>query len=155
MIKWNLETYPIKDLKKYPKNARNLSKQQHQHLKISIAKFGLADKPVLNKDKTIIGGHQRIKIMKDLGHLDVECWVPEIQLDEKEVEEFNIRLNKNSGTFDYDILANEFDALELLEWGFSEENLVGKLNDVEDVKSKEESKKKKKQTMCPSCGHEF
>jgi len=45
-------------------------------------------------------------------------------LSEKEVEELNIRLNKNTGSWDFDILANEFELPDLFEWGFSESNLI-------------------------------
>jgi len=152
MITWTIEKIAIKSLKKYSKNPRQLSKIQNEQLKNSIAKYGLADKPIINQNKVIIGGHQRVRILKELGYKEVECWVPDRQLNEKEVEEFNIRLNKNSGAFDYDMLANEFEALELLEWGFSEEELVGKFSDVEE--EGEQKPKKGKKKACPQCGYE-
>jgi hypothetical protein len=51
-------------------------------------------------------------------------------LDEKEVEELNIRLNKNVGEWDFDTLGNEFETSDLLEWGFTEFQLG--INDPND-----------------------
>lgn len=133
-----------------------MNKEQNQHLQQSIAKFGLIDKPVLNKDNTIIGGHQRIRILKKMKAKEVECWVPNAQLNEKDIDELNIRLNKNTGFFDFDVLANEWDALDLLEWGFKENELFGAFNEVLDNERVSEKKKKKsKKSSCPACGHEF
>ena len=146
MIKWRIEIKKIKDLIVHPKNPRVLTKEQNKQLKESIAKFGLADKPIINTDNTIIGGHQRLKVMKELGEREVECWVPEILLTEKQVEEMNVRLNKNIGSFDWDILANEFEVEDLLLWGFSEDELVGALNVTEE--EEQQQKKKKKMTTC-------
>jgi site-specific DNA-methyltransferase (adenine-specific) len=154
MIDWTLETRKIKELKNHPKNARQLTKQQSHHLTHSIKKFGLADKPIINRDNTVIGGHQRLKILKKLGHKEVQCWVPQVQLDEKDLDEFNIRLNKNTGEWDWDTLANEWDALDLLEYGFSESELVGKFDDKEEAAA-DSKKKSSKKTTCPACGHEF
>ena len=44
-------------------------------------------------------------------------------LTDKEVEELNIRLNKNTGNWDFDALANRFEVPDLLEWGFDEREL--------------------------------
>ena len=66
MINWKLETVLIKDLKNHPKNPRYISKDQFRHLENLINKFGLIDKPIVNLDRTIIGGHQRIQILKKM-----------------------------------------------------------------------------------------
>lgn len=112
--KWKLTKVKVTDIKDYHKNPRTLSKEQEYHLKTSVDKFGLIDKPIVNRDMTLIGGHQRKKIYEGK---EIEVWVPDRQLQEKEVEELNIRLNANSGQFDFDILASEFVSTELIEWG--------------------------------------
>lgn len=136
MINWHLETRKIKDLKDHPKNPRRLSKHDAEHLEKSIEKFGLIDKPIITKDGQIIGGHQRKRILKKLALKEVECWVPDKDLNEKEIEELNIRLNRNTGEWDFDILANEWDQEELLDWGFSAEELLGA--SVEEILGEEE-----------------
>ena len=123
MIRWTIQKNNIVDLVAYEKNPRILTEKQQRNLSDSLDKFGLIDKPVVNIDNTIIGGHQRIEVLRLKGTTEIECWIPDRQLDEKEVEELNIRLNRNNGDWDYDILANTFDIGDLLTWGFDEDDL--------------------------------
>jgi len=155
MINWKLERKSIKDLLKFQKNPRSLSKEQFQHLKKSIESFGLIDKPIVNTDNTIIGGHQRIKVLKGKGITEIECWVPDHQLSTQEIQELNIRLNKNSGEWDWDILANEFEIPELLDWGFSPDELVGATQNIEDEDKPKKPKKNDLPVTCPHCGAEL
>ena len=74
-------------------------------------------------DNTIIGGHQRVSMLMEDGVSTIECWIPDRKLTEREVEELNIRLNKNNGDWDFDILANMWEIDDLLSWGFSDEEL--------------------------------
>ena len=106
-------------------NPRQLTKDQYQNLKDSISRFGLVDPIIVNSNKErkniIVGGHQRVKVAKDM---DLE-FVPVIEVDlsyDKE-RELNVRLNKNTGEWDMDVLANMFDMDELIDWGFNEKEL--------------------------------
>lgn len=153
MIQWHLEKRLIKDLKPHPKNPRQLSKDQERHLRSSIDKFGLAEKIIINTDNTIIGGHQRITILKSMKEKEVDCWIPDRTLTDPEADELCIRLNRNHGDFDYDILANQFEIPDLLEWGFHVDDLD--IGTFEEIESEDKQDKKKKLTTCPSCGHEF
>lgn len=135
MITWHLEKRKIKDLKPHPKNPRELSKDQERHLSVSIKKFGVAEKPVINTNGTIIGGHQRLRILKKDKIKEIECWVPDRELNTTEIDELNIRLNKNTGQWDYDILANQWDLKDLLEWGFTPDELD--LGDITDAISED------------------
>ena len=111
-----IESKLVKNLNPASYNPRQISSKQYKDLKESIKKFGLVDPIIVNKDNTVIGGHQRLKICKDLKYVDVDCVV--LDLSKEEERELNIRLNKNTGDFDMDILANEFDIEELTDWGF-------------------------------------
>lgn len=124
-IKWNLKTFKISELTDYYKNPRQLTKQQFEQLKKSLDKFGLIDKPIINADEkhTVIGGHQRLRVLRSENQKSVECWYPSRELDEKEVEELNIRLNKNTGDWDFDTLVNNFEVGDLMDWGFTEIDL--------------------------------
>jgi hypothetical protein len=120
---WRTELRNIADLKPYHKNPRKLSKEQYEHLKVSVDKFGLIDKPIINVDGTIIGGHKRLEVLKRMNHKRVECHVPNRIIEDKDLQELNIRLNKNTGDWDWDILANQWDTQDLLDWGFTEDEL--------------------------------
>lgn len=155
-MKWQLQFVPIKDLKDHSKNPRKISKEALDRLSKNIDKFGLIDKPIANADMTIIGGHQRVRIMRKKKAKTIECWVAEEQLSPSELDELCIGLNLNQGTWDYDILANEFEALDLLEWGFSEEKLFDLTKPIEEISdSEEKGKPDRKKKSCPNCGHEF
>ena len=108
-------------------NPRQLTKDQHQHLKDSIQRFGLVDPILVNshadRKDIIIGGHQRVRVAKDLDIQEVPCI--ELSLTYEKERELNIRLNKNSGSWDYDVLANMFEMEELQDWGFDESQLAG------------------------------
>jgi len=130
-VKWRRETKKIKDIHEYPKNARSLNQHDAAHLQESLSKFGQCEPLVVNTDGTLIGGHQRIRTLKKMGYKEVDVFVPDVPLSEKEVEELNIRLNRNVGNFDYDVLANMWDPADLLEYGFTPEELQ-----IEEIDSK-------------------
>jgi len=134
-IQWHIESRKINDLKSYSKNPRRLTKDQAKQLTASLKKFGLIDIPIINTDNTIIGGHQRLRILTDMGMDEVQVHVPSRPLTEDDMAELNIRLNKNTGEWDWDILANEWEQEDLQEWGFSEDEFCA---------SEDEPKKKGK-----------
>jgi DNA modification methylase len=135
----NIEQIPIKDLIFAEYNPRQLTTDQYEHLKASLSRFGFVDPVIANAHKTrqniIIGGHQRVKVWKDLGHAEVPVHFLDLPL-EKE-RELNIRLNKNSGEWDWDVLGNNFEPDELKEWGFTDEDLGGLDIDVEEPEAPE------------------
>ena len=154
-IKWKLITKKVNELKPYHKNPRNITEQGLKDLNKSIDKFGLAELITINTDNTIIGGHARWQTLKANGVKECDCYIPNRKLNDKEVEELNIRLNKNiASSWDFDILANEFETNELLDWGFSEIEL----GIFEPVGVEEQGKldqKEPKFVNCPHCGKEF
>ena len=118
-------------------NPRQLTKEQHKNLKDSIQRFGLVDPILINKNKdrknVIIGGHQRVRIAKELKMEDVP--VLELDLTYDREKELNIRLNKNMGEWDFDILANMFDVEDLSDYGFTDKELKI-FDEEEDVYSR-------------------
>ncbi len=106
-------------------NPRQLTKDQYKSLRDSMERFGLVDPVIINKhpdrENIVIGGHQRLRIAKDMGIDKVPC--VELSLDLNQEKELNVRLNRNVGEWDYDALANYFDVGELTEWGFTEDDL--------------------------------
>mgnify|MGYP002508687591 FL=1 len=88
---------PRKDLK--PGDA------EYEKLKRSIQEFGYVEPVIWNKRTgVVVGGHQRLKVMKDLGFTEVDCVV--VDLDEQKEKALNIALNKISGEWDTDLLTS-------------------------------------------------
>lgn len=154
-ITWHLEKRKLKDLQAYFKNPRILTDKQWEHLRTSLDKFGLIDRPCINTDGTIIGGHQRINIMIKDGEEEVEVMVPSRHLDNEEIEELNIRLNRSAG-WDYEILANEYEFEDLISYGFESDELLGKSFAVAIESEEEESKKQdSNEDRCPECNQKL
>ena len=116
---------PTKDLNPSEYNPRKISADAKKQLIQSIKKFGLVD-PVIansapNRQNILIGGNQRYLVAKELGYETV----PVVYLNIPDIErekELNIRLNKNTGEFDWDLLA-KFNESFLSDIGFSSEEL--------------------------------
>ena len=111
-----IEQIKASKLKPATYNPRQISTKQYKDLKNSITKFGLVDPIIVNKDFTVIGGHQRLKVLNEMQTDTIPCVV--LDLSKEKERELNVRLNKNTGDFDIDILANEFDIDQLVDWGF-------------------------------------
>lgn len=115
----------INSLKPAAYNPRKWSEDTIKQLTESIKTFGLVD-PILvneadNRKNVVIGGHFRLKVAKDLGYEEVPVVYINISDINKE-KELNLRLNKNLGEWDYDLL-KEFDSNLLDGIGFSSEEL--------------------------------
>jgi len=106
-------------------NPRKHDKNSEEQLKLSIQKFGLVDPLIVNssleRKNIVIGGHFRLKVVKQLGIDKVPVVYVDIPDIEKE-KELNLRLNRNTGEFDFKLLA-EFDQNFLSDVGFSSEEL--------------------------------
>lgn len=115
----------IKDLKFAEYNPRKANEKEVNDLKESLKRFGLVEPIVVNsapkRKNVIIGGHFRTKVAKELGIKElpvVYVNIPEI----KREQELNLRLNKNLGKWDEELLAN-FDEDLLSEVGFGSEEI--------------------------------
>ena len=92
---------PRKDLKPADYNPRKDLKpedEEYQKIKKSIIEFGYVDPIIVNTDMTVIGGHQRLKVLKDLGYTVIECNM--VDLDKNKEKALNIALNKITGEWD-------------------------------------------------------
>jgi ParB-like chromosome segregation protein Spo0J len=86
----------------------------------------MINEPILNKDFTIIGGHQRIRLLIKGGAAAIECKVADVQLNERQAEKLALLLNKATADWDWEKLANEFDIESLLAGGFDAKDFTGK-----------------------------
>lgn len=113
-----IEKKKLKDLIPAPYNPRQSSKKQEEQLKTSLTKFGVVEPIIFNKQSGyIVGGHFRVRELNKLGYDEIECVI--VDLNEDDEKELNIRLNANTGAFDWDRLANEWDVEQLTEWGLN------------------------------------
>jgi ParB-like chromosome segregation protein Spo0J len=111
-----IEKKKISDLIPAPYNPRQSTAKQEKHLKESLEKFGLVEPIIFNKQTGwIVGGHFRVRELIKLGVKEVECVI--VDLNEDDEMELNIRLNANTGSWDWDTLANDWDVVDLEAWG--------------------------------------
>jgi len=122
-IIWAEQTAKLKDLKPYERNPRRISKEAFAKLKQSIEQDGFHQRILCTPNLKVIGGHQRIKALQDLGWKEVQVLTPSRELTEDEYRRLLIRDNLQAGEWDMDTLANEFTPEELTDWGFPEELL--------------------------------
>ena len=125
-----LRTIPIADLRPAEYNPRvelQPGDKDYEDIKRSIQRFGFADPIVVNADMTIIGGHQRLNVAKDLGYTEVPCAV--VDLSKAEERALNVALNKMGGRFDNTKLANLLKDLSL---GGFDTTLTGYTNKEKD-----------------------
>lgn len=123
--KLKVQYVPTSSLKAAEYNPRRWDAEAKKGLKESIQRFGLVDAFIVNnapeRQNIVIGGHFRLAMAKELGHTEVPVVFVSIPEIERE-KELNIRLNRNLGEFDYDLLS-QFDASFLVDVGFSSEEI--------------------------------
>ena len=125
----------INDLKPCDYNPRTWSPEAKKQLEDSIKQFGVVDPILVNEAETrkdiVIGGNFRLETLKKLGYTEVPVIYLNIPDIEKE-KELNLRLNKNHGDFDYNLLT-EFDESILANIGFNSEELDSIFNPDDEV----------------------
>lgn len=119
-INWQIKRIGIGELKDWSKNPRKLSKEGYQSLKKSVEDFGFHDVLKIDTDGTIISGHQRKRVLKEMGIEYIDVLYPNRKLTDKEMEIIAIKSNRHEGEFDFDILGNMFELETLMEAGFQD-----------------------------------
>jgi len=79
--------------------------KEYEKIKKSIVEFGYVDPIIVNFDGTVIGGHQRLTVLSDLGYKEVQCVQVRID-DENKVKALNVALNKITGAWNEELLAD-------------------------------------------------
>ena len=122
-ITWMSGVRNINDLKPYEHNPRKITKKEMQRLKASLEDSGYNAPILIDEDHTIIAGHQRWEVLKELGYSEVDVRYPNRKLTEKEYQRINVQDNVSFGEWDMAVLEKFFDPQELEEWGVPEEFL--------------------------------
>lgn len=120
-ITWTNVTVRLGDLEPWARNPRQIKAEQAKRLADSFATFGQVETIAIGPSGEVYNGHQRLNVlMREYGpDYVVECRQASRALSEKEREKLTVYLHKGAaGEWDFDILANEFEIGELLEWGF-------------------------------------
>jgi DNA modification methylase len=116
-----IEEVAIDQLKELEGNPRIWTGKSTEDLAESLRKFGVVDPLIIDQSNRVLGGNFRTSVLKKLNYKTVPCVRLHIE-DEERARELSIRLNKNTGAWSYELLA-EFDETMLSEAGFSSEEL--------------------------------
>jgi site-specific DNA-methyltransferase (adenine-specific) len=159
-IQWKPELKKLSNLRPYDKNPRIITESGLDQLGESFDEIGFAQPININTDGTILSGHARFLKLQNEGAQEVLCMTPDRTLTPKQEEAVIIRMNKNiAGTWDFDVLANEFEIDDLKNWGFQDHDFPQVLDSGDyDDKNKEintDNFGNDLQHQCPKCGFEF
>lgn len=108
---------------------------EFEKIKNSIIEFGYVDPVIVNRDLTVIGGHQRLSVLKELGHEEIDCVV--IDIDKTREKALNLALNKISGEWNKELLADLIKELQGLDYdtgftGFDPPEIEQLFNEIHD-----------------------
>lgn len=88
-----------------PRKKLKKGDKEYEKIKKSIVEFGYVDPIIVNFDGTVIGGHQRLTVLSDLGYKEVQCVQVQIK-DKNKVKALNVALNKITGAWNEELLAD-------------------------------------------------
>ena len=138
---------------------------EFEKIRRSITEFGYVDPIIINSDGTIIGGHQRYKVLLDMGETETEVSI--VDLDKDQEKALNIALNKTGGDWEPEKLQEligeiDISGLDTTLTGFDANEIRNMIDKIEindnqffDEQEPIESGNNKKTYQCPSCGFEF
>jgi len=150
-----IEYIKIKDLNLLEGNPRKITSEQLNKLCTSIESdkdfFDLRPCLVNRIDGKMIvyAGNQRVRAAKKLKWKEVPCIIDD-NLDEILMKSRVIKDNKAFGEWDYDILGNEWEIPDLIECGFTPEDIVGSMQDIQELEETNDTKSEK--VKCELCG---
>jgi len=117
-----------------PNNPRLIKDDKYHKLVQSIKDFPemLKERPiVVNKDHVVLGGNMRLRACKEAGLKDVPVSI--VDWSEEKQREFIIKDNVGFGDWDWDELANTWDAEELNEWGLELPIDLEEIKETKDI----------------------
>ena len=130
-----IENIAISKIKLNPNNPRLIKDDKFIKLVQSIKDFPemLNIRPiVVNEDMIILGGNMRFKACKEAGLKEVPI-IKASGLSTEKQREFLIKDNVSGGEWDWDMLANEWDELELDAWGLDIPNNLEEIKETKDI----------------------
>nr|DAF03133.1 MAG TPA: ParB protein [Caudoviricetes sp.] len=107
-----------------PSNPRNITREKLALLKKSVQEHpdmlslrGLLVYQLDNGHYIAIGGNMRLKAMQELGYTEAPCVIVPKETPIEEIKAYSIIDNNGFGKWDWDMLANEWDENQLMDWG--------------------------------------
>jgi ParB-like chromosome segregation protein Spo0J len=141
------EIRKLKEIRNNPENPRYIRDEKFEELVKSLKDFPemIGARPlVVNQRMEALGGNMRLKAMIEAGW--TECPVIQVDWSEEKQREFIIKDNLGYGEWDWDMLANTWDSLQLEEWGMDTPMNWGQ-EEEEEVESQT-----KESIICEVCG---
>lgn len=123
LASFKISKIAISSLKPAPYNPRIPNKKFLKVLKESIVRFGEVVPIVVNANMTVIGGHQRLIVYKELGWTECTCMISPTLLSEEEEKQLNLYLNRNVGEYVPELLAQNFGEEMLAKCAFTNEEI--------------------------------
>lgn len=129
-------------------NPRYITESKFEKLKKSIKEFPdmLEKRPlIVDENMVVLGGNMRLKALKELGYKEIPI-IRAIGWTEEQKKEFVIKDNLGFGSWDWDLLANEWNTTQLAEWGmdlpsyFDDTSLDGFFDDPSEYETNTNSK---------------
>lgn len=149
VIQWVERTVHLRDLKPFEDNPRTITESQYEKLKQSLIEDGYHSRIKATPDLRVIGGHQRLRALRELGYSDVAVLVPDRPVHDEAFRRILIRDNHNNGLWDIDLLSGMFDLEELRELGVHDVMNIPPMDDGEPPAAG------KTQVCCPKCSEVF
>ena len=146
---WTERNVSVAELKPNPHNPRTITEEQYRKLKKSLAETGYHGRLLVDKDLNVLGGHMRLRALKELGYKEVPVLVADRELTDAEKKRITVQDNLEFGAWDMDVLSAQVDVEDLIYWGMPEKMIMTAEHmpdlDKEDMEEKEPKK-------CPHCG---
>lgn len=144
----NLQTLKLDDIKPAAYNPRIMTDEEFNGLVKSLEIFGQQENLIVNKDMTLISGHQRLEAMKFLSWTEATCNV--VNLNKTQEKKLNVTMNNKA-------IAGKWDDLKLAEileeLRLDDDYEPLRLDKLEPLDLSEQ-KKKRKLITCPECAFE-
>jgi len=124
----------ISQVKSNPNNPRLIKNDKFKKLVKSVQDFPemLELRPiVVDENMIVLGGNMRLKACQEAGLKEV--WIEVADLTEQQKKEFTIKDNVGFGEWEWDMLANEWDSVQLAEWGLDVWQNEDDIEDIEEV----------------------
>lgn len=150
IVQWVEKVQRLDDLKPFENNPRTITEAQYERLKNSLISVGYAARIEATHDLRVIGGHQRLRVLRELGVKEVAVIVPPRPLSDEEFKRQVLASNHNNGMWDEDMLANFFDMETIEAVGLHDFMTLAK-----EVKEAENPTPPKSNVKCPHCGEVF